>query len=53
MKKKLITKLNKSIREARAFENLMAQSEKLKADLDFLAIMSDVEIPTEEDEIHE
>ena len=36
--------------DAKIFENLVAENEKLKADLDFVAIMADVEIPTDEGE---
>lgn len=35
--------------EQARLENAQAQAEKNKADIDYIAMMTDVEIPTEED----
>lgn len=47
---KIVEKRRMGNMEAKQFENLVAENEKLKADLDFVAIMADIEIPTDEGE---
>lgn len=43
-------KENMDIQEAVALENARAENEKLQANLDYVAMMTDIEIPTEEEE---
>ena len=45
-----IFRLFKSVREQRLLENAVAETEKNKANIDYIAMMSDIEIPTEEEE---
>lgn len=42
--------LNGSIQDKRALENAAATNATLKANLDYVAMMADVDIPTEGDE---
>lgn len=49
----LITRLKKSIADSRAEENMKATIEKQAAQIEYLAIMCDVELDDEEEEIHE
>lgn len=48
---KILEKKRMSNSDAKKFENLVAENEKLKADLDFVAIMADIEIPTDDEEV--
>lgn len=43
-------KLNMSIAEQRELERAAAEVDKLKALIEYLAIMADIEIPVEEEE---
>ena len=45
-----ITKLIMSLRDKVLLENTVADTEKNKANIDYIAMMSDIEIPTEEEE---
>lgn len=45
----LLTRIKMNISDARALEDLKAQNEKLMANIDYVAMMADVEIPTEEE----
>lgn len=45
-----ITKLIMSLRDKALLENSVADAEKNKANIDYIAMMSDIEIPTEEEE---
>lgn len=49
----LLTRIKMSIRDARALEDLKAQNEKNIANIDYVAMMADIEIPTEEEEVND
>lgn len=46
----LFTRIKMSIKDARTLEDLKAQNEKLMANIDYVAMMADVDIPTEDEE---
>jgi hypothetical protein len=47
----VVKKINGSIADAREFENLKAENEKLKAQLNYVAVMTDVDLEDDTDEI--
>ena len=50
MKNNLITRLRMSIADARKMEDMRAKIEQSEAKLEYVAMMADVEIPTEKEE---
>lgn len=44
-----IIKKPRNLKEQADFENAKAQAEKNKANLDYVAMMADIDIPTEEE----
>lgn len=46
----LFTRIKMSVKDARALEDLKAQNERLMANIDYVAMMADVEIPTDEED---
>jgi len=47
----LVKKINTSVADAREFENLKAENEKLKAQLNYVAVMTDVDLDDNDEEI--
>lgn len=45
----IIKRLKMDIADQRAFEQLQAENERLMANIDYVAMMADIDIPTEEE----